>query len=56
LEVTGVQIPRPAVGLAAQAFDAAADICAVSIPALQMFENARMCFIPYWVSGPQLAS
>lgn len=55
-EVTGLQSPKPAVGLYLQAADAATDISEESIPALQMFAKARMCFIPYCVSGPQLDS
>lgn len=31
-------------------------ISVVKKPALQIFANARMCFIPYWVNAPQFAS
>lgn len=54
-EVTGAQIAEPRAN-SVQVSDAAVAILVASRPELQMFANARMCFIPYWVNGPQLLS
>jgi len=55
LKVSRVRIPLSML-LILQACEVAAAIALVSTPALHMFANARICFIPYWVNGPQLAS
>lgn len=45
-EVTGAQIAEPRTD-SVQVSDAAVAILVTSRPELQMFANARMCFIPY---------
>lgn len=55
LEVSEVRSPLSML-LILQACEVAVVTALMSIPALHMLANARICFIPYWVSGPQLAS